>query len=546
MLKMISHTERLIYDCSIFILSCFLIIFLFNFKLAFARTGSPIPLNYSILNRVIVGPDGDLWFGDNQNNQIDVMNTSSQIIATYPVSGGAYSMAVGSDGNIWFTNPVNNTIGKITPTGTVSTYLIPTSNSQPMDITLGPNGNLWFTEYGGNKIGTITTSGVITEYSIPTSGSEPVSITSGPDGNLWFTEVNSSQIGKISPSGTITEYPTPTSSSGPWDITTGPDGNLWFTENGASNIAKITTSGAITEYPAYPAYSPAQIIDGPDGNLWFSNVSNHIYSLNPNTDTISAFSGSEGYISNLLVGPDNNIWYASTYYNNPIGTSGTNSSLISNYVINNSGNFHQRFTTIKNSNNSKVSLFTRTSTQISCSAAISQSNLTINDPNYNYPDGLVNLCFSKNPNNLNYVTLFFQTNLTPAQVVARDYNPLTKTFMNVPNPVINESSFNGLPALELTYNIPSNSPLNSSSNPNIIEDPVGLGVPTSNTTSSTTTTSPPSTNTSSKLTPDTGAGKPINKLNLVSPIIILSFFGIIVSLGYTSYKKLTTQRSKNN
>ena len=542
--KFMSHRERFIYKCSVFILLSSLIILSFGFKAAFA---SPLripikqlPTNYSVFNRVIVGPGGNLWFGDNQNNQIDVMNTSFQVIKTYSVSGGAYSMAVGSDGNIWFTNPVNNTIGKITPTGSVSTYSIPTSDSYPMDITLGPDGNLWFSEYLGNKIGTITTSGVITEYSIPTSGSKPIAITSGPDGNLWFTESGASKIGKITPSGTITEYTTPTSNSVPWGITSGPNNNLWFTENNVGQIAKITTSGVITEYSASVSF-PAQIIYGPDGNLWFSNLSDQIYSLNPNTDAVSAYSGSEGSISNLLIGPDNNIWYASSYNNYPI--SGTNSSYVKNYGINNSSAFHQRFTTITNSSGSKISLFTRASTQILCSSSVSQSSLPTKDPNYNYPDGLVNLCFSKNSNNLNYVTLFFQTNLTPSQVVARDYNSLTKTFMNIPGAVINESSFDGSPALELTYNIPSNSPLNSSSNPNIIDDPVGLAVSVNNTSSTTSTST---TGSNSKLTPDTGAGEPLNKLNLVSPILILSSFSIIVSLSYISYKKLTIQRSKNN
>jgi sugar lactone lactonase YvrE len=48
-----------------------------------------------------------------------------------------------------------------------------------------------------NAIGRITTSGTITEYAIPTSGSSPNGITVGPDGNLWFTEGSSHKIGVI-------------------------------------------------------------------------------------------------------------------------------------------------------------------------------------------------------------------------------------------------------------------------------------------------------------------------------------------------------------
>ena len=52
----------------------------------------------------------------------------------------------------------------------------------------GPSGALWFTEASGNRIGRITTSGTITEYPIPTASSYPEGIAPGPDSALWFTE----------------------------------------------------------------------------------------------------------------------------------------------------------------------------------------------------------------------------------------------------------------------------------------------------------------------------------------------------------------------
>ena len=39
----------------------------------------------------------------------------------------------------------------------------------------------------GNNIGRITTSGIITEYPVPTANSY-LYITAGPDGALWFTD----------------------------------------------------------------------------------------------------------------------------------------------------------------------------------------------------------------------------------------------------------------------------------------------------------------------------------------------------------------------
>jgi hypothetical protein len=114
--------------------------------------------------------------------------------------------------------------------------LLPANSSVGL-ITAGPDGALWFTD--ANNIGRITTSGEIREYPIPTPNSRPSHITSGPDGALWFTEYDTNKIGRITTSGEITEYPIPTPTSGVSGITTGPDGALWFTESAANKIGRL-------------------------------------------------------------------------------------------------------------------------------------------------------------------------------------------------------------------------------------------------------------------------------------------------------------------
>lgn len=63
---------------------------------------------------------------------------------------------------------------------------------------VGPDGNLWFTEAGADKIGRITTTGVLTEYPIPTTGGALFDLAVGPDGGLWFTEANGNAIARLS------------------------------------------------------------------------------------------------------------------------------------------------------------------------------------------------------------------------------------------------------------------------------------------------------------------------------------------------------------
>ena len=49
------------------------------------------------------------------------------------------------------------------------------------------------------KIGRMTPSGTLTEFPIPTANPGPGWITAGPDGNIWFTEnlYSVTQIGRL-------------------------------------------------------------------------------------------------------------------------------------------------------------------------------------------------------------------------------------------------------------------------------------------------------------------------------------------------------------
>jgi streptogramin lyase len=184
-------------------------------------------------------------------------------------------ITAGPDGALWFTNYGNNSIGRITTSGTVTTYTA-SGISHPQDITVGPDGALWFTDFGGGGIGRITTSGTFTEY-FPSNVDGPTAITAGPDGALWFTEEGGdggALIGRITTSGTYTDY-FQGDVVNPEGITTGPDGALWYTNEGDSTIARVSTSGTFTgPYTATGVEAPEGITVGPDGALWFTNYGN--------------------------------------------------------------------------------------------------------------------------------------------------------------------------------------------------------------------------------------------------------------------------------
>lgn len=232
---------------------------------------------------ITAGPDGAMWF---TAGEVVGRLSPAGALKTFPIPFIAYGITTGPDGALWLAGvtptppeiapPV--TVARLSTTGALSVFKSTTAGDA-LGITTGPDGALWFAENGPDKIGRVTTSGHITEYTIPTPFAFPVAIVAGPDHALWFTEQFVGKIGRITTRGTITEFPLPTSGIGinPEGITAGPDRALWFTEE-IGKIGRITTTGVITETPVPTASGvPMGIGSGSDGAVWFTEqVGNRI------------------------------------------------------------------------------------------------------------------------------------------------------------------------------------------------------------------------------------------------------------------------------
>jgi virginiamycin B lyase len=225
---------------------------------------------------IVSGRDGALWFTEPSGfpNVIGRVTTAGEFTEFGPgcdantCSSVPEGIASGPDGNIWFTESLRNAIGKLTPSGEFTFYLIPTPGANPHGITVGPDGALWFTEFNANQIGRITTAGVITEFGLVTGSADRITL--GPDGNLWFTEPFpfDSRIGRITPSGVITEFPLADNTQ-PRDIVAASDGNLWFTAYGTGQLARITPDGVVTNVQAVKG-GPWGIGRGVGGTVWLT------------------------------------------------------------------------------------------------------------------------------------------------------------------------------------------------------------------------------------------------------------------------------------
>lgn len=150
------------------------------------------------------GPDGNIWYATYIGGSVGRI-TPAGVFTDFPTFG-AFAITNGPDGALWCTSG-SGAIGRISTSGDARTFLLPTVSST-YEITSGPDGNLWFAEPSDNKIGRLTPTGVLTEFPIPTSvpnpfgnGSFPFGITAGPDGNIWFTEEYGNKIGRIDVNG---------------------------------------------------------------------------------------------------------------------------------------------------------------------------------------------------------------------------------------------------------------------------------------------------------------------------------------------------------
>ena len=217
---------------------------------------------------------------------------ASAVIKEFPLTAKSSpgTITLGPDGAMWFTEEGRNRIGRLTPTGSLSEFLIPTAQATPGGITVGPDGNIWFVETKASKIARILpATGQITEFQTAAAG---VGIVSGSDGNLWMVATSANKIVVVSTAGLVLNtFTVSTANALPHGPRLGPDGNIYFAEQNGNKIGRVTPSGRFTEWRLPQAASkPAVTAFGADGRLYFTeNVGNRIGRLDVTTGSIAEF-----------------------------------------------------------------------------------------------------------------------------------------------------------------------------------------------------------------------------------------------------------------
>jgi len=189
---------------------------------------------------IVAGADGNVWFSAYRSPRAGVQGKTFAAIDritpggkitefVLPGAGGSPTrLALGPDGNVWFTERNEDKAGRISPTGQITSFPLP-MGTRPGNIVAGPDGALWFTEEsnGGPKLGRLSTSGEFREF--PFGVKEDLSagaLAAGPDGRLWLT-LEDGAIHRMSPEGRISRLQLP-NATGVTQIVTGPEGSLWY------------------------------------------------------------------------------------------------------------------------------------------------------------------------------------------------------------------------------------------------------------------------------------------------------------------------------
>ncbi len=273
---------------------------------------------------IVAGPDGNLWFSEEDANQIGMVDVKTGAVSEFPdgepAGTGTTGITVGTDGNIWFVSKPDNInadgpddIGMINPTThATAAYPVTAPDLGPLNITAGPDGDLWFTQPLESRVGILDpTTGAVTEINdlVDYQIHEPWMIQLGPDGNMWFTDDQSDEIGTINATThVITEFPLPSGATDPSGMTFGPDGDLWFALVG--EVGKIDpTSHAISTFSLNQKV-PVDLAVGPDGQIWFTeDLSDHIGSIDPTTGTVTQHATTVTESDDLVTGSDGNLWF---------------------------------------------------------------------------------------------------------------------------------------------------------------------------------------------------------------------------------------------
>ncbi len=143
------------------------------------------------------GDSSHVYFAENAASRIGVLNVQNGTLAEVPTvtpNAGPTAIVQGPDGAMWFTENNVAKIGRLTTAGQASEYSL-TPATSALGLIAASDNNLYFADPAQNKIGSVSaiTPSTVNEYAVPTASAFPNQLVIGPDGLIYFTETHGEQ-----------------------------------------------------------------------------------------------------------------------------------------------------------------------------------------------------------------------------------------------------------------------------------------------------------------------------------------------------------------
>ncbi len=220
---------------------------------------------------IAAGPDGNLWFTDNHENQVGYMALiPGNPVTRFPLPTQdnegllPYDIVTGPDDNLWVTLSLSGEVARVTPTGGITRFPLRPQARQPFPTVIAPDrSSLWIGGEQGKDglLARMTTDGHVRVFDFAQKFPAVRDVIKGPSDRIWFSYLDG--VGYLDASGKHTLLPlskffdrfNPDLFGASTGMTVGPDGNLWIAITGAAGtkstnaIMRLTPSGRFTYFP---------------------------------------------------------------------------------------------------------------------------------------------------------------------------------------------------------------------------------------------------------------------------------------------------------
>ncbi len=210
-------------------------------------------------------------------------SSQSPVTTFVPATAGLsypYYMAFDASGNLYVANYDGNTISKVTPSGTVSTF-VSSGLSEPVGLAFDASGNLYVANYESGTISKVTPAGTVSTFVSLGAEDRPSALAFDSTGNLYVSnDFINYTISKVTPGGTVSTFV----SSGldePYGLAFDASGNLYVANAGNHTISKVTSGGTVSTFVSSGLSNPWGLAFDASGNLDVANLSGTVSKVTP-------------------------------------------------------------------------------------------------------------------------------------------------------------------------------------------------------------------------------------------------------------------------